>query len=884
MASEIKVSVVMAAYNAEQYLRQAISCLTHQTLQEIELILVDDGSTDGTLTIMQEYAARDGRVRVLRQERETPGAGAARNLGIAEAKGEYLSILDADDVFQRQMLERAYARALETDADVVMFDGEILEDARQEIRAVDWILRQQYVPGAEVFDPADYADSIYHISVGTVWNLLLRRKLVQGKSLQFEELANTDDITFTYLAISTARRMTVLNERLIAYRRKAGTMSVSCESNPLCGWEAWKRLRQHLIEQELYETYKVSYVSQALSDLLPSYLGQMKHDWPTFQRMYEALQEHYLADMDIESISDDQLAEDAWIDMRRHLLTLSAEEFYADVYGRSFPPAPNGAKVVLYGAGDQGQRLFQRIMHGHEWELVCWVDRDYEKLGYPIEAPETILEHEFDYVFIAIENTQACQQVKNFLVGLGIPPEKLMHAVRGGQGIAVSVIMPVKDTMPYFAKALDSVRAQTLKNLEIIVVDAHSTDGTREFIQQRMAEDSRIRMLDQDKKSLGYAYNIGIAAARGEYIGFCEADDFLLPDMMGKLYWTAKEHDLEYVKADFSMFVSSLAGELRVDNVYSLGDMEIYGKVIDTRDYPDLLLRDGFMWRGIYRRDFLARNRVYLNESPGAAYQDNGFLHQTIINGRRVMYTADSFYQYRIDNENSSVYNPRGLEYVSWEYDYLEEKMLDYPERFPAFHYVFYRKLLQQMRWNASHLPFESIPPQLLDKFRGYLSRGMAAGCYSMAKNKSEMLEVESFLADPAAYCRRSYEGMKAQKQHVREFLLSLRQQRLVIAGCNEGSVCLMCIILRYGLAKLEGICDASPQRRGRLLNGLRVESLEEAARQHMGAVFVIATNPREAENLQNQLLGVGISDLKIRSLKEKVTPRMVSLLELEEV
>ena len=101
-----KVSVVVPVHNTEQYLRQCLDSLVSQTLREIEIICVDDGSSDGSLAILQDYAALDSRVCII--EQESVGAGPARNAGLDAALGEYIAFLDSDDFFEPSMLEEAY--------------------------------------------------------------------------------------------------------------------------------------------------------------------------------------------------------------------------------------------------------------------------------------------------------------------------------------------------------------------------------------------------------------------------------------------------------------------------------------------------------------------------------------------------------------------------------------------------------------------------------------------------------------------------------------------------------------------------------------------------------------------------------------------------------
>ena len=110
MAADIKISVIIPVYNAEKYLRECLDSVIEQTLQEIEIICVDDGSTDNSLAILKEYTQKDERLKIIEQANR--GAGAARNLGMAVALGEYLAFLDADDLYYPQALAQAYSVAV----------------------------------------------------------------------------------------------------------------------------------------------------------------------------------------------------------------------------------------------------------------------------------------------------------------------------------------------------------------------------------------------------------------------------------------------------------------------------------------------------------------------------------------------------------------------------------------------------------------------------------------------------------------------------------------------------------------------------------------------------------------------------------------------------
>lgn len=116
--NKIKVSVIVPVYNVEKYLKEAMDCIINQTLKEIEIICVDDGSTDSSLDILNKYADKDNRIIILEQENQ--GAGVARNTGLDIARGEYLSFLDPDDFFELTLLEEFYEKAISCDADIVV--------------------------------------------------------------------------------------------------------------------------------------------------------------------------------------------------------------------------------------------------------------------------------------------------------------------------------------------------------------------------------------------------------------------------------------------------------------------------------------------------------------------------------------------------------------------------------------------------------------------------------------------------------------------------------------------------------------------------------------------------------------------------------------------
>ena len=141
------VSVIIPVYNAAEFLKDGLNSLLKQTLREIEIICVDDGSTDGSLVILKEFEKADARIRVIHQENQ--GAGAARNNGMDVARGKYLAFLDADDFFEKNMLKAAYDRAEETEAEVCVFNADLYDHTEKVYKKCTWAFRKQYFPEKE---------------------------------------------------------------------------------------------------------------------------------------------------------------------------------------------------------------------------------------------------------------------------------------------------------------------------------------------------------------------------------------------------------------------------------------------------------------------------------------------------------------------------------------------------------------------------------------------------------------------------------------------------------------------------------------------------------------------------------------------------------------
>ena len=263
----IKASVILPVYNVEDYLEECLDCILNQTLKEIEVICVDDGSSDRSLEILINYAQKDERIIVLTQKNK--GAGAARNYGLSIAKGKYLSFLDSDDVCDLSLLEKSVERAEEKSADIVIYKvSQFKLDSNNEKEFCKWAYHSENF-SQEVFTYKDSPKKIFNSFQNWAWNKLFRRDFIEKNGIKFQEIKRTNDLLFTCTALICAKRITLLDEMLYFYR--VG-MTNNCQATnykaPLDFYYAFLALKDFLIAKGIYEDVEESFVNHALGGCL----------------------------------------------------------------------------------------------------------------------------------------------------------------------------------------------------------------------------------------------------------------------------------------------------------------------------------------------------------------------------------------------------------------------------------------------------------------------------------------------------------------------------------------------------------------------------------------------------------------------------------------
>lgn len=297
--------------------------------------------------------------------------------------------------------------------------------------------------------------------------------------------------------------------------------------------------------------------------------------------------------------------------------------------------------------------------------------------------------------------------------------------------VKISIIMPSLNVAQYIRQCIESVLTQTLQEIEVICVDAGSTDGTAEILSEYAASDPRISVIHSDKKSYGYQMNLGMDAAKGKYMGIVETDDYAERNMFETLYKSAEDDSLDVVKSGF-FFYYSKPEEKNIPNPIT---SHVFSKRVfcPTTDFASPLEQVEFfnikptIWSAIYRLDFLRSQQIRFNETPGASFQDSSFNFKVWALAKRVRLLEDCFLHYRQDNEASSINSPGKVYCVADEYAEMENFLLAHPLLHGKLEGIKNRLKYDTYIWNYSRL---SEPLQI--EFIHYASKefaeDMAAG------------------------------------------------------------------------------------------------------------------------------------------------------------
>lgn len=373
---QIKLSVVVPVYDVKDYLRQCINSILTQSYEDIELILIDDGSTDGSQDICDEYAYIDRRVKVYHKENSGPMR--SRKLGVEKAVGDYVTFVDADDFVAASSFDLA-SEDMSKGIDVISFD--IMRYFRK-----DWIRTDMDLYAEGLYSKERIAKEIYPSMIWdaeqdsfgldpSLCNKLFKKQLLSDqfkKEVSERRFHYSEDAAIIYPLMVDADTLSIHHEAYYYHRQRG----MGC---------------------------------------LPPYIADEQY----FDKLY------FLYKYLIKTFADQEIFRKQ-IDLFYMKSVMLKGRQYGKVQYRPdqvfpFGKVSKGERIVLYGAGNNGRLYRAQLLATNYCDIVLWVDKNHERFEETVKAPSEIRHIDYDRVVITIEEEKIREEVKDTLVEMGVP-------------------------------------------------------------------------------------------------------------------------------------------------------------------------------------------------------------------------------------------------------------------------------------------------------------------------------------------------------------------------------------------------------------------------------------------------------------------------------
>lgn len=272
-----KVSIIIPVYNKEKHLEQCLSSVIKQTLENIEIICIDDGSSDNSLEILKKYSKKDNRIRVFSQKNK--GAGAARNYGIECATGEYITFLDSDDWVESSICELAFEKAVKTSADVIICLSDNYIENSNKFEPRPYSLKLGMLNKMEIFSKEDIKQNVFNFTTPDVWAKFFNRQFIRENNIHFQNLKSCNDVSFCLHSLALAKKITYVNNVLLHWRVNTQNSITSTRYKHTENWIlSFNYIKKVLKQNGLWEN-----LSQAT---YTSYLNTFKYELNYCRNVY----------------------------------------------------------------------------------------------------------------------------------------------------------------------------------------------------------------------------------------------------------------------------------------------------------------------------------------------------------------------------------------------------------------------------------------------------------------------------------------------------------------------------------------------------------------------------------------------------------------------
>ncbi len=377
----MKLSVIVPVYNTEQYLRQCIDSIICQTYKNIEIILVDDGSDDGSGKICDEYAQRFDNIKVVHKRNN--GVIAAKQSGVRKAEGEYVGFVDSDDWISEDMYEILIRAAEKEKIDIVSMNGYVICEKTKQYPKEDATMTGTYTDSGS--RDVLYSKMIYDENMGTrgitpsLGNKIIRKRIFERVVEGTEEgITLGEDAALFYPCCLMAESIKILRGCKYYYRIREESMC-------------------HLQGTENFNKIYIFY-------------EYLKRKFQNSDDQYGLVQ---------------QLRKYLW-----YFLSGQMEEIYEleikKTYLFPYQSVQRGSCIILYGAGRVGKSYYEQIIKSGYCDIAAWVDRRGNIENRRILAPSKIAEFEYSQIVVAVKELNYAMEIISELLELGVEKEKIL--------------------------------------------------------------------------------------------------------------------------------------------------------------------------------------------------------------------------------------------------------------------------------------------------------------------------------------------------------------------------------------------------------------------------------------------------------------------------
>jgi glycosyltransferase involved in cell wall biosynthesis len=382
-----KVSVIIPVYNVEPWLRQCLDSVANQTLKEIEIICVNDGSSDNSGTILDEYAQSDSRFIII--HKRNGGPVSARRAGLNVAKADYISYIDSDDWIEQEMLSNDYNAAIQTDADVLVNKNIYIEDKWNSYISSSTIPAGIYrndTLRTEIYPKMMRKDNSSVGIIGSLYAKLFKRVLIEKYDpLIDERMTIHEDWAGVYLYIAHAKTVTITENAFYHYRMShTSSLTRSSRDDHL--------FNLHLLYNILKSGFKECDDSTLLINELNMLMGR------------------------------------AIFHSNQYLMGINGYRYNLG-YIFPFQIISKGCRLLLYGAGAVGIAYYRQLKTTGYCSGIIWVDRNWKAIsakGFPVMNPEELDKYDFDELVIAVLEEDRAQGIRDYIKEKGVPDEKII--------------------------------------------------------------------------------------------------------------------------------------------------------------------------------------------------------------------------------------------------------------------------------------------------------------------------------------------------------------------------------------------------------------------------------------------------------------------------